>query len=226
MRIDWKSPEGMAQWLAVLCLVLLILLAGKPGFTNASQPVRGMNDPGIALQMARSVDEVDSILGPAPSADREAMRLKQYIDFALILTYAGIAVTIAMGVRRMRAVAIVLLLCVIAGAAFDWMENLAILRILALDLSATTQPSIDAIRLASIAKWNLIALAFLALSLLFFRSRRWYLRGVALLDLAAAALTAFAVSHNEWLAPAALLLSAGLVLSAATLKILTHESAA
>ena len=34
-------------------------------------------------QVARSVGEVDAILGEAPSPDREAMRIKQYIDFGV-----------------------------------------------------------------------------------------------------------------------------------------------
>jgi hypothetical protein len=222
---NWKSPGRIAQILAVLCLMILILLAGKPGFTNASVPVRGIHDPGIALQVVRDVDEVDSILGPAPSADREAMRLKQYVDFAFILTYAGIAITIAAAVKRMRPVAFAVLLCVLAAAFFDWTENLGILRLLPLNVSETTQPMLDAIRRASLAKWSLTALALVLVSLLFFRSRRWYLRGLGAWDLAAGALTGYGVVHNEWLPWAAGLLSAGLVLSAATLNVLTHESA-
>jgi hypothetical protein len=226
MPFHWKSPERIAQGLAVLCLMILILMAGKPSFTNASEPVRGIHDPGIALQVARNVDEVDSILGPAPSADREAMRLKQYLDFAFIITYVAIAITMAAAMKRMRPVALALLLCVLATAVFDWRENLAILRLLPLDLSETTQPMIDAVRAASQWKWTLVSLALALLSLFFFESRRWYLLALGALNFAAGALTCFGVSHNEWLPWAAGLLSAGLVLSAATLKLLNHESAA
>jgi hypothetical protein len=225
MAPNLKSPERIAQMLAVLALMILILLAGKPSFTNASVPVRGIHDPGIALQVARDVDEIDAILGPSPSADREAMRLKQYLDFAFIVTYVGIAVAMAVSIRRMRPLAFTLLLCVIAAGVFDWSENLAILRLLPLDLAETTQPLIDSIRRASLAKWSLIALALALLSIFFFRSRRWYLRVLAAWDLAAGALACYGVFHNEWLPWAAGLLSAGLIASAATLKLLTHESA-
>ncbi len=229
MVLHLKSPERVAQMLAVLCLMILILLAGKPSFTNASVPVRGIHDPGIALQVARNVDEIDAILGPAPSADREVMRLKQYLDFAFIVTYVAIAVVItvviAVSMKRMRPLVLMLLLCVIAAGIFDWTENLAILRLLPLDLAETTQPAIDSIRRASLAKWSLIALSLALLSIFFFRSRRWYLRVLAAWDLAAGALACYGVFHNEWLPWAAGLLSAGLVLSAATLKLLTHESA-
>ena len=81
----------LAQILAVLCFVILAVLAGKPHFTNASQPVRGIADPGIALQTVRSVSEVDDILSDTPSADREVMRIKQYIDFAFIAAYAALS---------------------------------------------------------------------------------------------------------------------------------------
>jgi hypothetical protein len=225
MALNLKSPERIAQALAALCLMILILLAGKPAFTNASVPVRGMHDPGIALQMARNVDEIDSILGPAPSADREAMRLKQYLDFALIVTYVAIAIAMAAAMRTMRPLAFALLLAVVAAAIFDWTGTLAILRLLPVDLNDTTQPMIDAIRRASAAKWSLTGLALALLSVFFFRSRRWYMRILAGWDLVAGALAGFGVFHNEWLPWAAGMLSAGLVLSAATLRLLTHESA-
>src|SRR5258708_25627818 len=100
------NPERLAQILAALCLVIAAVMAGKPSFTNASQPVRGITDPGIALQTARNVEEVDDILSDAPSADREVMRLKQYIDFAFIATYAALSLVIAWALRRrMRSIA-------------------------------------------------------------------------------------------------------------------------
>ena len=94
------SAERAAQILAVLCLVILAVMAGKPSFTNASQPVRGIADPGIALQTARGIDEIDAILSDAPSADREIMRIKQYIDFAFIAAYAALSVVMARAMWR------------------------------------------------------------------------------------------------------------------------------
>jgi len=227
MRLNLKTPERLAQALAVLCLMIIILMAGKPAFTNASLPVRGIHDPGIALQVARNVDEVDSILGEAPSADREVMRLKQYVDFAFIAAYVSLAVVMCWVLaRRMRLAAIALLGCTIAAGTFDILENLAILRLLPLELSQTTQPVIEAIRAPSAFKWSLISVALVLLSIFFFDSRRWYLRLLGVVDLAAGALTCFGVFHNEWLPWAGALLSGGLLLSAATLNLLTHESAA
>jgi len=226
MRLELHTPERWAQILGVLCLVILILLAGKPAFTNASEPVRGIHDPGIALQVAHNVDEVDAILGPAPSPDREVMRLKQYLDFAFIAAYAALALVIAWAMRRrMRCYAIALVVFTLLTAFYDLRENLAILRLLPLSLSETTPLAIRAIRSASFVKWSLVSMALLLLGLFFLESRRWYLITLGLLDIAAGALACFGVFHNEWLPWAGALLSAGLVLSAATLKLLTHEPA-
>src|SRR5437016_3589027 len=124
------TAERLAQILAVWCLVIIAVMAGKPAFTNASQPVRGITDPGIALQTARSVDEIDNILSDAPSADREVMRLKQYIDFAFIASYAALAVVMAWAMRRrMRCTALALTTFTLIAATFDVLENRAILRL-------------------------------------------------------------------------------------------------
>src|SRR5258708_19388203 len=142
MRLSLKTPERLAQALAVLCLMIILLMAGKPAFTNASLPVRGIHDPGIALQVARNVDEVDSILGEAPSADREVMRLKQYVDFAFIAAYVSLAVVMCWVLaRRMRLAAIALLGCTISAGTFDISENLALPLLLPPPSHPTPQPS-------------------------------------------------------------------------------------
>lgn len=221
------NAERLAQILAALCLVIVAVMAGKPSFTNASQLVRGITDPGIALQTARNVDEIDAILSDAPSADREVMRLKQYIDFAFIATYAALSLVMAWALRRrMRWAALALALFTLAAAVFDALENLAILRLLPLELSQTTAAAIQAIRAASFVKWPLVSFALVLLSIFLFDSRRWYLRALGGLDFAAGALTCWGVFHNEWLPWAGALISGGLVLSAATLKLLTHEPSA
>ena len=66
---------------------MIVILNGKPDFSNASRPARGIANPVVALQLARNVDEVDDVIGDAPSPDREAMRFKQYLDFGFIALY-------------------------------------------------------------------------------------------------------------------------------------------
>ena len=41
--------------------MFLVVLAGRPSFTNASLPVRGVADPVVALQMARDARDVEAI---------------------------------------------------------------------------------------------------------------------------------------------------------------------
>ena len=84
------SLVRLAGALAVLCLVIAALVVGKPSFSNASLPVRGIDDPVIAIQSARSIVDVDYVLGNAPSPDREVMRIKQRLGFAFIGAYTAI----------------------------------------------------------------------------------------------------------------------------------------
>jgi hypothetical protein len=220
------KPERVAQILAAVCLVIIALLVGRPSFTNASEPVRGITDPWIALQMARNVQEVDAILGEAPSPDREVMRMKQYVDFAFIATYLAIALVMSWALRRrMKMAAIALAVCVAAVAVFDLLENLAILRLLPVGLEDTTQAMINAIRAPSTLKWSLVSLAMVLVAIFYLDARRWYLRLLGLLDLAAGALTCWGMFHNAWLPWAGAALFIALLASAATLKFLTHESA-
>jgi hypothetical protein len=221
-----RSPERVAQALAVLCLAVLAVLAGKPSFTNASQPPRGIRDPMIALQMARDTGEVDAILGEAPGPDREAMRLKQYIDFAFIGSY--VALFGAMGAalaRRSRWG----LLAAVSGVAMgvpDVLENLAILRLLPVELSNTKQAMIDAIRQASVIKWSCASAAMVVLALFFLDARRWPVRMVGAVNFVAGALVCWGLVNNSVLVWGGGMMAAGVLASAATLKSVMYEPAA
>src|ERR1700728_1722245 len=94
------SMERLAGALAVLCLAIATVLVGKPSFSNASLPVRGIEDPVIAIQAARSITDVDWVLGNAPSPDREVMRIKQRIGFAFIGAYTALLLTLAVLLLR------------------------------------------------------------------------------------------------------------------------------
>jgi hypothetical protein len=170
----------LAYALALLCIVFALLLQGKPFFTNASRPPRGIPDPGVALQMAWDIVEVDDILGDAPSPDREVMRFKQYIDFGFIPSYTALFVTLAMLLSKprswTRAAAVAAMVCAVGAAAFDVLENAAILRLLDVKLNATTSAMINAIRSASAAKWSLASVTLLFLSALLLRNTGWLSR--------------------------------------------------
>lgn len=198
-----RSLERLAGALALLCLAIAALLSGKPYFTNASRPPRGISDPGVAIQVARSIGEVDMILGEAPSPDREAMRFKQRIDFVFVGAYAALFVTLGLLLVRQGgwgwAAGPAAIICAGGAAAFDVLENRAILRIVDTSLYRTPPQMINAIRSSSAAKWNLAALTLVLLSSLFFRQPRWYMRLVGVLMVAAAAMQMYGMRDNRFL---------------------------
>src|SRR5262249_40044540 len=150
-----RSPERRIGALAILCLVLMALLAGQPYFTNASRPPRGISDPGIALEVVRSLDEVDYILGDAPSPDREVMRIKEYVGVMLLASrttlFAALALALISRGGLARIAAPAALICAAASAAFAVLSKIAILRILDVPLIRTTPGMINAIRSSSAA---------------------------------------------------------------------------
>lgn len=156
--------------LAMLTVAAFILLMAPPSFTNASKPRFG--DPMLAIQFARDVQDIDWILGDAPSPDREVMRIKQYIDFGFITCYSALALVLSLQAARRggwRLVAgIAGGICGVAAGVFDVLENRAILNLLDVPLRATTPAMIQAIRGPSTAKWILagVTVVLLAASLI------------------------------------------------------------
>lgn len=217
------SLERTAQALAVVCFVLLTVMAGRPYFTNASRPVRGIADPQIALQMARNAAEVDAILSDVPSPDRVAMRIKQYIDFAFIGTYALLAIVLSEILARNSKAAKLVALFAILSAVFDARESSLALRMIDTPLASTTQGMVDALRTASLTKWALTSVAVAIIGLYWLAAGRWFMRSIGTLELAGALLAAAGLFANTLLPWAAIFLATGVLLNAATLKFLTHE---
>jgi hypothetical protein len=185
---------------AVLNLAMIAILSGRPYFSNASKPVRGITNPVLAMEVARNVTEVDSILGEAPSPDREVMRLKQFADFAFIGGYAALFVLMSMFlVPQRRAIAISAGVIGLIAAVLDVIENLGILRVVNTDLSHTTQAMIDAVRYPSLAKWALVSLAMGLLSILLWKTHQTGLRIIAEFDVLAAVLGLYGLYDNAFL---------------------------
>ena len=227
MGLNQRTQQRIARALAAWCLVFLVVLAGQPSFTNASLPVRGVADPVVALQMARNTDEVEAILGDAPSADREVMRVKQYVDFALIAGYFALAVVIAAALKRSGRnwIAFMLNFLAIVAASLDVRENLATLRVVNLNLNQLTPAMLDSLRFTSIAKWIALTAAMTLLAIVAVVGRRWYPRAAGFLSLAGAAFTAAGLFYHALLPWGGLLMILGLLLTAVTLKELTYKSA-
>jgi hypothetical protein len=172
-RVFWVNSLGrVTLLLAMLTVAAFLLLLGRPSFTNASRPPR-LGDPTLALQFARDVQDIDWILGDAPSPDREVMRVKQYEDFGLIVCYVALCAALgALAVRKggwRRVAGIVAGLCGLAAGVFDVLEDRAILHLLDVPLRATTPAMIQAIRGPSTAKWVLAGVTVVLLSASFIR---------------------------------------------------------
>jgi hypothetical protein len=221
-----KTQQRIAWALAAWCLVFLVVLAGRPSFTNASLPVRGVADPVVALQMARDAAAVEAIMGDAPSADREVMRVKQYVDFTLIAGYLALALMIAAALARTRhrRLALVIGGVAVLAALADALENLGTLRVVNLTLGQLTPVTLDTLRLASLTKWNLLLTANTLLATITVKGRGWHLRAAGILGLAGAALTAGGLFYNSFLVWGGLLMILGLLLTAATLKELSTKT--
>ena len=167
-----SSLSRVILLLAMLTVAAFTLLWGRPSFTNASKPRFG--DPMLALQFARDVQDVDWILGDAPSPDREVMRVKQYVDFGFILCYAALCVALGTAAARKggwrRVTGIAGGVCGAAAGIFDVLENRAILNLLDVPLRATTPAMIQAIRGPSTTKWILAGVTVVLLSVSFIRT--------------------------------------------------------
>lgn len=207
--------ERVAGVFALLSLATAVLILGRPSFTNAARPARGLSDPFVAIQVIQNIGEVDDILSQAPSPDREVMRIKQYLDFGFIASYAGLFCTLALLLARSgtwgKTAGLAAGICGLATAAFDVRENVAILRILDVPLEQTTAPMMNAIRSASAAKWVLSALTLALLATYFLRDQRWARRTIGALMMAGAALQIYGLANNVWLIWQGLFLGAALL---------------
>jgi hypothetical protein len=196
--------ERSVGYAAVLNLAMIAILSGRPYFSNASRPIRGITNPILAMEVVRDVAEVDAVLSDAPSADREVMRIKKYAGFGFICAYTALYVLMSMLlVDEGRAIAISAAGLGIAAAIFDVIGNLGILRIVDVDLAHTTQAMIDAVRYPSLIKWALASLALGLLGILALRARRTGLRIVGALNILASMLGPYALYRNvglQWLA--------------------------
>jgi hypothetical protein len=206
--------------LAVACVALLIILNGKPAFTGASRPQRGITNPVVALQMARDVGEVDAVLSDAPSADREAMRIKQYLDFVFIPCYVALYIAMARMFRkesrdsrqdRLPHLATFAAVCGVMAGIADVMENIGILRVVDAPLARTSQAMVDAIRIPSLIKWALTWVAIAIFAWLFLHGAGWLRRSIGALDAVAAALGFIGLFYNAALVWAGIPMLLGLI---------------
>jgi len=210
VRVSEARRTRVVGLLAIACVALILLLNGKPAFTSASRPPRGISDPALAIQMARNPKEIDAILSDAPSPDREAMRIKVYIDFAFILCGAAMSIALArmFGGRLATAGAG----CGITAAIADILENAGMLRILDIPLVQTRQPMVEAILVPAYFKWALVSIALAIFAALFLGSFGWLRKAIGAALGAAAALGFLGLIENALLLESGIAMSIGVAL--------------
>lgn len=205
-RAYWLRGWGarrVAGLCAVLCLAIAALLLSNPSFSNASLPVRGITDPVIALQFAKSAMDVDYVLGDAPGPDREVMRIKTRIGFAFLAAYTGLFFSLALLMSRSgglgRGLAPAAMTCAGGAAVFNIAGSIAVLRILDVPLFETTGAMINAIRSASFAAWALAAVTLILLSVYFLRSPGWLMRSIGGLFVLTALMQLYGLRDGQFL---------------------------
>lgn len=179
-----RRKLGTRGLLAVLCAAMFGLQMGQPHYTNASTPQGAFGDPNLSLQFASGIEDIDAVLGDAPSPDREVLRIKLYLDFGFIASYVALFLALSWPLIQGRGqgtaagagdwtkiAGIAAAVCGLGAGAFDILENLAQFRILDVPLRRTTPAMINAIRSAAAAKWWLAAVT-LALLGSYLRSPR------------------------------------------------------
>ena len=164
----WRDPVGRAALLmAVLALGCLTLMRLPPKFSSASKPQNFPGNSGLEVQFLRDTEDLRLTLGDYPSVDRQTMREKLQIDFAFILAYSGLFVSLSFLMARAggwkRIAAIFGALCGVGAGIFDMVENLASLRILDVPIRLTTQAMLDAIHTPALIKWSLSGAAIVLL---------------------------------------------------------------
>ncbi len=236
LHVPWRKASAhqkLARGLAIYCGAVLIIYGWKPVFTNASQPVRGITDPVIALQMSRNLNEVDAVLGDSPSPDREVMRIKQYLDFAFIPGYVALALVLGQalaGVGKCRTLARAAQVMALIAGLLDALENFLTIRLLNLPLAELDPLLLRRTQLSSLTKWACLAAAITLFAITLIGStpigstKMLHHRMTAFLALAGALLTAFGLFENVFLLWGGLIMISTLLLMAATLKIPAHES--
>src|SRR5215210_2743540 len=166
--------------MAVVVILVVAWMFSAAEFEHDDLP-RGFTSPVLAMQMARSMQEVEMIVGEPGHRDRSEMREQQYMDFVFIVAYwlefSLISVLLwRRSFRFAKALGVFAGLCATLAALLDVRENLSILKVLSTSPTPENNPLVHAVRHAAVPKWALLFVAMILLSLVFLGRRDWRLR--------------------------------------------------
>ena len=161
---------------AIATLVFPILF-GAPPEPGAAPMADGFVTPILALEFARSADELAFVQGEGAAALRAFLVHTQSLDRFFPLAYAGMAAMffLALGLRRPgRWLAWAALAVALVAIGADWAENRVIGRLLA-ELAAGDEPRarlLAALHGHTWIKWGLIGLYAALFSVLMWQDKR------------------------------------------------------
>lgn len=159
---SWRWALVLSLVLAAASIVFIILFGSPPDLGSA--PMRaGFHSPIMALELAKSVDDLAFLQGDAAADLRAYMVRVQQLDWGFPLAYAGMAAAFfaGLGLRggKLNWLAWVALAVAIVAIPADYMENRVINRVLA-DLAVGADPTerLDALQAHTWMKWGAIGL--------------------------------------------------------------------
>ena len=169
----------LAAVMAVVVILIGAWMSLTAGFEHDDLP-RGFTSHVLAMEMARSMQEVKMIVGEPGHSDRSEMLEQQYMDFVFIAAYwlEFSLISVLLGQRSFRfakALGLCAGLCATLAALLDVRENLAILKVLSASPTQENNPLVLAVRHAAVPKWTLLFVAMILLSLVFLGRRHWRL---------------------------------------------------
>jgi hypothetical protein len=170
----------LAAVMAVVVILIGVWMFCAAEFEHDDLP-RGFTSPVLAMELARSMEEVEMIVGEPGHSDRSEMREQQYMDFAFIAAYwlEFSLISILLWRRNFRfakALGVFAGLCATLAALLDVRENLAILKVLSVSPTPENDPLVLAVRHAAVPKWALLFVAMILLSFVFLGRRDWHQR--------------------------------------------------
>jgi hypothetical protein len=168
--VPTSVPAVAIGGVAVLIIGVVMRLA-EHGLRQRALP-RGFSSPVVAMQMARSMQEVGQIVGDPDHEARFRMRTLQYVDFLFVCAYWLESVMIGgllwqYGSPLTKPLGAAAILCATLTAFFDFRENLAILRVLSTSATQKQDRLVRAVNAAAVRKWYLFSITTVLLSIAF-----------------------------------------------------------
>lgn len=166
-----KAIFGLTLLVSALALALAALQPKHPG------PLpRGFHGATLAIEMVRSWPELTIVLAMEPP-ERAKLRVQTQVDFVYTAAYSALFALLAFEVWRGKKWQWAWAAVAMAAGVFDWIENVAILRVAGLEKGFDDTMAL-AISDAAWWKWELLSVFWLAIGIKWLWRSGWRTPGV------------------------------------------------